>query len=75
MKRSDLKSLRREEASSRDEIRNSRSPQDQLKVLDTKLGNGLGAVKERKKLNELIKNSNEKTKVKKTKKAKKKTEV
>ena len=47
---------RRKEADDRQEQRQKRSPQEQLALLDTKLGPGAGAAKERSRLQKLIEN-------------------
>jgi hypothetical protein len=39
--------LRREEAEKRQEVRGNRSPQQQLDVLNARLGEDIGAIKER----------------------------
>jgi hypothetical protein len=39
--------LRREEAEKRQEVRDNRSPQQQLDVLNSRLGEDIGALKER----------------------------
>ena len=55
--RRDLKEKRQKNAIVRLEERNKRSAQQQLAKLDAALGVGVGAVKERLKLNELLKGS------------------
>lgn len=45
-----LKPMRREDAAQMAEVRAKRSPQDQLDLLDKRLGVGVGAVRERKAL-------------------------
>lgn len=50
------KSIRRDEANKRAEQRSQLTPQQQLDVLDKRLGVGVGAKKEREKLNKLIAN-------------------
>lgn len=47
--------LRRENAKKQQEIRDSRTPEQQLAVLDVRLGKNQGAQKERKRLQALIK--------------------
>ena len=49
------KEQKREEAKERRKIRNNRSPQEQLRLLDKKYGKGLGSRKERLRLSEKIK--------------------
>ncbi len=44
------KEIKREEAITRQKLRNDRSNQQQLTILDQRLGTGLGAYKERMKL-------------------------
>ena len=44
-----------EEAEARRKLRRSRTPQQQLSLLDKKLGKGIGAKKERKKLEKKMK--------------------
>lgn len=46
--------IRNEDANERQEVRNSRTPQQQLAHLDTILGKGLGATKERARLQKQI---------------------
>jgi hypothetical protein len=46
--------VRRAEAVQRAEDRATRTPQEQLRILDRRLGAGVGAQKERLKLNKLI---------------------
>ena len=55
----------REQAQVLAEERASRSPKQQLKILDQRLGTGVGAVKERKILNAMIEKLKTKKKVKK----------
>lgn len=50
------KEEKRMEAEIRQKIASERTPQQQLAVLDRKLGKGVGAVKERAKLHKLIEN-------------------
>ena len=50
--------LRRKDAEGRKEERNKRSPEDQLKLLDDRLGVGIGAKKERTRLQKLIDDDN-----------------
>tara|TARA_B100000287_G_scaffold367068_1_gene362603 strand:- start:298 stop:480 length:183 start_codon:yes stop_codon:yes gene_type:complete len=51
------KSELREEANVRAEERANRTPAQQIAVLDKKLGTGIGAKKERKRLNNLLASS------------------
>lgn len=46
--------IRQDEALDRQTLRDKRTPQDQIRVLDTRLGSGLGAKKEREILNNII---------------------
>jgi hypothetical protein len=46
--------LRREEAESRQVLRSHRSPEEQLALLDEKLGPGAGATRERARLQKMI---------------------
>ena len=48
------KGTKREEALKRQELRDKRTPQEQLEVLDNKLGVGVGAIKERYRLIKII---------------------
>lgn len=52
--RKDLKEARQKEAAVRLEERSKRSPQEQLATLDRTLGVGVGAVRERARLQKLI---------------------
>ena len=52
--RRDLKEARRVSATARIEERSKRSPQEQLATLDRTLGVGVGAVRERARLQKLI---------------------
>jgi len=49
---------KRDKAKEIKEARNERSAQNQLDVLDSRLGKGVGAVKERTKLQKIINNHN-----------------
>jgi hypothetical protein len=49
-----LKEIRQQEAQERAEVRASRSPEEQLAVLDKRLGKGKGAQRERARLQALI---------------------
>jgi hypothetical protein len=49
-----LKDFRREEAEKRQSARDARSPEQQLALLDSKLGDGKGAKKERARLQAII---------------------
>jgi len=60
---------RQEEAKQRIDLRNQRSPEEQLRLLDNKLGTGKGAKKERARLIEQI-SSKKNTNVSKKKKDK-----
>jgi hypothetical protein len=51
------KKQRREEADLRTEAHLHRKPEEQIQILDKKLGKGVGAKKEREKLNKLISNN------------------
>jgi len=46
--------IRREESEIRQTERQERTPQDQLSILDIKLGSGVGAAKERARLQKII---------------------
>lgn len=48
------KLIKQQEAVKRQAVRDKRSPSDQLNVLDNIFGKGLGATKERNKLNNII---------------------
>lgn len=48
------KQIRQDEAKERQELRDKRRPEDQIRVLDAKLGEGVGAVKERARLQKQI---------------------
>ena len=48
------KKMRKETASNNLKARSKRSPEDQIKYLDIRLGKGIGAEKERGRLNKLI---------------------
>jgi hypothetical protein len=48
------KEVRQAEAKERQALRDKRTPQDQLRVLDAKLGVGVGAKKERERLQKLL---------------------
>lgn len=50
MKLNDRKQQRKEQAAERMEVRAKRTPQQQIAILDRKLGKGIGAVRERAKL-------------------------
>ena len=54
MPKSRYRSERKEEAVQRQELRDKRTPQEQLEVLDNKLGVGVGAIKERYRLIKII---------------------
>lgn len=49
-----MKPTHREGAAERTEVRASRSPADQIAILDKRLGPGVGAVKERERLSKLL---------------------
>lgn len=53
------RTARREDAQERQTERNERTPQEQLAILDRRLGKGVGATKERAKLAELIEKQGE----------------
>jgi len=48
------RAIRREDAEERRKERQKRTPQEQLTLLDSKLGEGQGAVKERQRLTKMI---------------------
>jgi hypothetical protein len=55
------KEIRQDEAKERQALRDKRTPQDQIAVLDAKLGVGVGAVKERARLQKEIDKKEEKS--------------
>tara|TARA_Y100000034_G_scaffold87658_1_gene105118 strand:- start:181 stop:384 length:204 start_codon:yes stop_codon:yes gene_type:complete len=63
------KLIKQQEAIERQKIRNKRSPQKQLDILNKKLGKNIGAIKERNRLsNEIQSNKSKNTSKKKSKK-------
>ena len=62
--------LRHEEALKRQEVRDKRSPEEQLKLLDEKLGIDTGAIKERVRLMRMGVEENQKTRNKNVKNSK-----
>lgn len=53
-------SLKQQETKERQDIRNKMSAQEQLQKLDAKLGKGVGAQRERKRLQKIIESQKEK---------------
>jgi hypothetical protein len=58
--------FRREDAAKRQEARNARTPEQQLALLDSRLGAGKGARKERERLQAMIEEAKKETKSKNT---------
>lgn len=52
--RRDIRKKRREAAEARDALRAKRTPEEQLALLDRRLGEGVGAARERERLSKLI---------------------